>query len=1377
MKRVISAILVLAMALSISNVFALPLSAEEIYTASSEAVTTAPEELPELPEATTTLPEAEDIMQGATDPVPEVTEPTPEVTEPTPEVTEPTPEVTEPTTEATEPDPAEDSTSEDLPLAAGDIVDSGFCGDTSNGGDGTNLTWTLDSAGTLTISGSGKMADFKYLWQSSPNVIPWNQYIKNDEIKIAVIGEGVTSIGSNAFADCDSLFSVIIPNSVTSIGICAFQYCESLTSIIIPDSVTSIGDGAFAQSGLTLVTIPANVTSIEQDAFYGCASLTSIEADSYNPLYCSVDGVLFSKDKTEIVCYPAGKGDTYYNIPTSVTSIGGHAFSGCTSLASIIIPNSVTSIGGYAFSGCTSLVSIIIPDSVTSIGDSAFAQSGLTSVTIPDSVISIGGRAFSYCASITSIDVDSYSSSYCSIDGVLFSKDKTEIVCYPAGKRDTYYNIPTSVTSIGEYAFSGCTSLASIIIPDSVTSIGYYAFAESGLTSVIIPDSVTSIGYYAFAKSGLTSVIIPASVTSIGFSTFWLCKNLTDIYCEAESKPNGWDDLWQDTQNWDGTQAKVHWGYKDSSADITAEGFCGGEGDGTNLSWTLTGDGTLTISGQGKMADFTLQWGQNPNIVPWNQYLNSIKNVIIDEGVTSVGDRAFEDGKNIASVTIPDSVTAIGFSAFSNCHSLSNIFIPNSVTLIETTAFSGCSLLKTIELAPNNDYYHMDSNCLIETKTCTLIKGFDDSVIPDDGSVKVIANSAFSYCEKITTIKVPSSIIRIDNAFTGCPNLSTITVDPENSYYHVDGNCLIETKTCTLIKGFNDSVIPDDGSVTYIRPNAFWGCSGITSIDIPNSVTTIDSLAFQSCTGLKRVLIPASVVKIGWGAFSGCSSLTDIYCEAVTKPEGWDIGWQANAKATIHWNCNNENIIASGYCGGEGYGANLKWVLDGEGTLTISGQGKMADWSENINLRPWNDISGSISSVILKDGVTSVGAAAFYNCKNLTSITIPSTVTNIETYALAACAGLASVTIPNGVTSIGKYAFIKCNALTSVTIPGSVAIISEQAFGSCSGLTSVTILSGVTAIERCAFLRCSSLTSITIPGSVTSIGDFAFQECASLTSATIEDGVTSIGKYAFSVCPALTSVTIPDSVISIGEHTFWKSSKLTSITIPSGVTSIGDLSFWGCTALSAIEVDSANQEYCSIDGVLFSKDMSEIICYPAGKIDSSYAIPNGVKSIRGSAFAGSSKLTSITIPDSVASIGDYAFNSCGLTSVVIPESVEIMGKGAFVWCRQLNNIRCEAKTKPDGWNEDWQGSQNSQTGAKAEVTWSSTSSEFVPGDVSGDNKLNNQDAIHLLKHVMNSAQYTINQNADMNGDGKVNNQDAIYLLKHILNPASYPLKN
>ena len=304
----------------------------------------------------------------------------------------------------------------------------------------------------------------------------------------------VSSDNKVTITDCDKSAkgAITIPSEidgkpVTSIGDSAFEDCTGLTSITISNSVTSIGYKAFYDcTGLTSITIPNSVTSIGDLAFEDCTGLTSINVASDNNYYSSNNGVLFNKKKTALIRYPEGKSQTSYTIPNSVTRIGYGAFRGCTGLTSITIPNSVTSIASWAFDGCTGL---------------------------------------------TSINVASGNNYYSDNNGVLFNKKKTELIRYPEGKSQTSYTIPDSVTSIGNWAFDGCTGITSITIPNSVTSIGAHAFDGcTGLTSITIPNSVTSIGYMAFyGCTGLTSIAIPNSVTSIGNWAFFECTGLTSI--------------------------------------------------------------------------------------------------------------------------------------------------------------------------------------------------------------------------------------------------------------------------------------------------------------------------------------------------------------------------------------------------------------------------------------------------------------------------------------------------------------------------------------------------------------------------------------------------------------------------------------------------------------------------------------------------------------------------------------------------------------------------------------------------------------------------------------------------------------------------------
>lgn len=398
------------------------------------------------------------------------------------------------------------------------IIASGNCGK-----DGSNVTWTLDSTGLLTISGEGEMEDYSakqavYGGSWWVTTAPWSSYYKNKLIYIT-IESGVTSIGSFAFRGCTGLTSVTIPNSVTSIGENAFEDCTGLTSVTIPNSVTSIGYSAF-EDCTGLLEINYNAEEVEL-VLSSAPVFCNAGTDSPGLRVVIGDGVRWIPDGLFNNC----KGLTSVTIPDSVTSIGDSAFCGCEGLTNVTIPDGVTSIGWDAFDGCTGLANVTIGNSVTSIGHRAFRScKNLTSVTIPDSVTSIGSSAFSGCTGLISVTIGN---SVTSIGDYTFS-----------GCADlTSVEIPNSVTSIGDSAFWGCTGLASVAIPDSVTSIGKNAFEDcTGLTSMTIPNSVTSIGRGAFEDcTNLTSVTIPYSVNSIGGYAFYNCTGLAEVYYKAKA--------------------------------------------------------------------------------------------------------------------------------------------------------------------------------------------------------------------------------------------------------------------------------------------------------------------------------------------------------------------------------------------------------------------------------------------------------------------------------------------------------------------------------------------------------------------------------------------------------------------------------------------------------------------------------------------------------------------------------------------------------------------------------------------------------------------------------------------------------------------------
>lgn len=491
-------------------------------------------------------------------------------------------------------------------------------------------TATVVSAGAVESAavGSGEdlvFGDYEYqiLDDGTVEITDYNGSDAELVIPSEIDGKSVTSIGDDAFNNCTGLTSITIPDSVTSISGYAFYGCRSLTSVKIPNSVTSIGDGAFEYcENLISMTIPESVINIGEYAFRGCAGLTSISVSKENPIFVSIDGIMFDKDMTTLLLYPAASKNAYYSIPDSVTNIGSGAFFDCSGLTSVIIPDSVTSIGVDAFNNCTGLTSVTVPDSVTSLGKWAFSRcSGLTSVVISNNVKKIQRSTFYGCTGLKTI------------------------------------TIPNSVTSLGKWAFVGCTGLTKITIPDSVISIDEYAFLETAWYDNQ-PDGLVYAGKVAYKYKGEmpenTEIVLKDGTSGIADSAFDGCTGLTSITIPDSVISVGKNALsgtaWYDNQP-DGVvyAGKVAYTYK-----------CEGE----------------------------IKGGVLPEITE----------IVLKDGTKGIADDAFARCWKLTSVTIPNGVISIGEYAFvtpsgalPNFQSeLTSVTIPDSVTIIENYAFGYC---------------------------------------------------------------------------------------------------------------------------------------------------------------------------------------------------------------------------------------------------------------------------------------------------------------------------------------------------------------------------------------------------------------------------------------------------------------------------------------------------------------------------------------------------------------------------------------------------------------------------------------------------------------------------------------------------------------
>ncbi|GHT20678.1 hypothetical protein AGMMS4957_08270 [Bacteroidia bacterium] len=656
-------------------------------------------------------------------------------------------------------------------------------------------------------------------------------------------------------------------------------------------------------------------------------------------------------------------------------------------------------------------------------------------------------------------------------------------------------------------------------------------------------------------------------------------------------------------------------------------------------SYTLTGSGnnrTLTITGTGKMEGYRLEVlpnGTETNTAPWYSSRASIKTVVINSGVTSIGIQAFYGCSSLTSVTIPNSVTSIETMAFYGCSGLTSVTIPNSVSQISRKAFRDCSTLTTVNF--NATY-------------CSIMGSSDEPVFSNcpalrtvniGNNVTCIGKYAFYGCSGLTSITIPSSVTSVgERAFYGCNTLTTVNFNATNCTtggYSVFSNC---PALRTVNIGNNVTKIPD---------RAFSGCSGLTSVTIPNpnSVTSIEDYAFSGCSGLTSITIPNSVTSIGEGAFYGCSGLT---LTSITIPNSvTSIGDYAfrdcSTLTTVNFNATNCTKMGS-------------------------------------PARPVFSNCPALRTVNIGNNVTRILSGAFHSCSGLTSVTIPNSVTSIEGGAFYGCSGLTSITIPSNVTSIGDYAFSGCG-LTSITIPSSVTSIEGCAFRDCSTLTTVnfnaTNCTTMGSYNNLVFSNCPALRTVNIGNNVTKIPDYAFSGCSGLTSVTIPNDVTSIGEGAFSGCSTLTTVNFnATNCTTMGGNyysVFSNCPALRTVNVGNNVTRISGQAFSGCSSLTAINVGAANTQYSSIEGVMYNKNKTTLVRYPEGK-QGAFTIPNSVTSIEQYVFSGCSGLTSVTcLAATPPSIGINNF-TVSANTLYVPASSLSAYQGNSDWSSKFSSI-------------------------------------------------------------------------------------------------------
>ena len=1126
---------------------------------------------------------------------------------------------------------------------------------------GDNLTWTFYNNGRLTISGTGSMTEF-----SDYSSAPWDD--RRSSIVTVIIDHGVTTISDFAFAECASLTSVVIGDSVTTIGHYAFDSCTSLASVTIPDSVTTIGSYVFRD----------------------CTNLTN-----------------------------AMIGD-------GVTSISTCAFQYCSNLTSVIIGDSVTTIKYGAFKSCTSLTSVTIPASVTTIGNEAFKSCiNLTSVTIPASVTTIGNYAFGTCTNLIGIYVDENNSNYSSDErGILLDKEKGELIQAP-GTLSGPYEIPASVTTIDDYAFSGCANLTSVTIPERVTTIGHYAFSGCiGLSQIAFMGDapaiaggafsrVTATAYYLTNKPTWTedvlqnyggnitwvldciehsyeTIVTEPTCTEQGFITY-TCSECGDSYVidEVAALGHGYEAIVTEptcTEQGHTTYTCSKCGDSYVTDEMEALGHSYEAGVTEQPTCTERGYTTYTCSkcGDRYVADETEALGHTYEsdineegestytcITCGESYTEAISStlqyVIAEDHVRVTGYTGSSTELAIPAEIEGLPVTVIGEKAFYDCDNLISITIPDSATTIGDMAFSDCYSLTSV-------------------------------TIPE--GVTAIGDSAFSWCDSLTSVTIPEGVTTIsDSTFSGCDNLVSVTL-PE-------GITTIGDSAFYWCDSLTNVTIPD--SVTTIGNDAFYLCNSLTSMTIPDSITTIGDYAFWSCTRLNDVTLSDSVTSIGTKAFGACTSLRQIKFMGDVPAIGEEVFY--NVIATAYYPANNLTWTGDVF---QNYGGEITWCIDIEELGDLLGlEIVSAPAGGFVGKSP--DLSGLRVELICSDDLRFTADNAQLTISEIDTSTVGKKTVIVSyggvsdefTYLVHEGSGIVldSSLYPES-THNYENEMDETQTLTWPGATGLVLVFSEETYvegtydriyvydgtdsliasysGSRAAGVTLEVPGDTVKIRLTSDYSTTyygySFTSISTADTVVHTGtDIIAAVEATCTEPGRTEGVVCevCDQEQYTVIPALghdyeSVVTSPvSSVYSYITHTCVRcgDSYIDNVTVPGSIANgtCGDTLFWAVTETGILHIFG--------EGEMVNYEIAEAPWFRYEQQFQHAVIHKGVTTIGVYAFYNHIGLISVEIQDSVTTIGERAFYLCeGLTSVEIPDSVTTICDLAFYQCTSLTSL-------------------------------------------------------------------------------------------------------